>query len=253
MSSVATFVFFSFVLVIVPSKSFGQHLTDSEIRDTLFGYNSTAVQREHLLHGFGLETEKAKIYAFDDNDTNPNKIEWLALRQASGAQTRALFFPCRDYMYGARVLLLTEVKGAWKMQSEEGFDCHYDFNVSIQVVSLTSSNHDDLLIRHVCIGHGTGYVEQEAELFSITNNKLQRVWRENDLLKAFGWPETASGELNTSTFLATTPGTLEETRESRKIDGDGEPLNSVVHVERRTFHWSAEKQTLLPSPFRRLR
>jgi len=253
MSSIAASILISLVLVVVPLRAVGQRVADSEIRDTLFGYNSTAIQREHLLRGFGMDAELAKLYAFDDNDTNPNKVEWVALRQVSGAQTRALFFPCRDYMYGARVLLLTNVKGAWKMQSEQGFDCHYDFNVSMQVVSLTSSNRDDLLIRHVCIGHGTGYVEQEAELFRITDNKLQRVWRENDLLKEFGWPETASGELNTSTFLATAPGILEETRESQKIDGDGEPLNSAVHVERRTFHWSAEKRTLLPSPFRRLR
>jgi len=240
------------LLSLAPFPALCQRRTDAQIRDALRGYDSTEAQRAALLRGFGMEADEAKSYAFDDNDTNPIKVEWIALRPVAGARARALFLPCRDFMFGARVLFLTEVDGAWKKQSEQGFDCHYDFDVSLQVIQITSATQFDLLVQHGCIGHGTGYVEQQAYLFRIVDGKLKLAWHDDDTLKNFGW-SGAPSELKKSTLLLTSPGVLEETRETFRLNEDGETIPGPLRVERRTFRWSTKDEKLISSMFRRLR
>jgi len=246
-----TCVVYAWLIMTMTTASLAQSAqvavrSDESIRQTL--EQGDPKQVVQLFTTLGISQDVAEAYEGVGRQPSEEKFAWFELRPINGAKARLLFLPCALSQSGAILLTLNGKK--WKIQDTVGFDCHYDDKVSLQMLYLTSRKQFDLIVRHDCESHGTGYLEQHSRVFRIKSAKIQKILDETDLLNDYNPPVA---ERQTSTFIPTATGVLEETRETVKFTADDEPIPSSLRVERRTFRWCAGLKKFQSSPFRRLR
>jgi len=194
-------------------------------------------ERVQKLLTLGAKRESAELASGDD-------VKWRVIRSDSPQEMALLFTPCGS-LYASFLYLLKNTDQGWRVVDDVGFDCHYDNNVSFELVSLRRPNVDDVLVHHECEEHGTGFVKQNFNVFAIVSSKFKLVLTTEEIVKASGWP--GGGELDQQSVFASMPstgaasGTIEETRNTNE--------NGNLTVEKRDFRWSQMKFRFIPSKF----
>jgi hypothetical protein len=193
-------------------------------------------ERVQKLLSLGAKRESAELAS--------GELKWRDIRTDSPQGMALLFAPC-GALYASFLYLLKSTDHGWRIVDDVGFDCHYDNNVSFEVVSLRRPNVDDMLVHHECEEHGTGFVKQNFNVFAIVSSKFRLVLNTEEIVKASGWP--GGGELDQQSVFATVPTAgagsriIEETRTTNE--------NGALTVEKRDFRWSPMRFRFIPSKF----
>jgi hypothetical protein len=235
-------ILFLFLFLLLPPLVRAQAPTAREVGNRLL--TSKGSELKQLLEQLDLPPEMADEYS----SSAIIGFRWFYLNSRPGASLNVLALPCTSIL-GAPILLLERSENHWHLRDQEGMDCHYDDSASVQLASLTSSKQYDLLLRHDCKAHGTGYVEQHTRVLQIAGNRFKQVLDREDVIHAF--PPGAAGTFEQSTFLPTSLRTLEQTREATAYDQNNQPIMSNVVITRRSFHWDGRR--FVVSPWERLR
>jgi hypothetical protein len=121
-------------------------------------------------------------------------------------------------------------------------DCWHEFCV-LELLTLRRADTDDIVVHHVNYGHGSNYVEDQTQVYSILNGKLVQTMVAQDFLSqgTLGIEIEIQTE-HKSTFLRFPDRSLEETRTTVVND-------ELKKVERRYWHWSGQKRRFTPSRF----
>lgn len=197
--------------------------------------SGTEKQRVHKLVSLGVADERARSAVFDRD------IEWIPIRTESQNETAIMFFPC-GAMYGAFLYVLRNADKGWHVTNRVGFDCHYDESVSVEAKSIRKPNVDDILVHHECEEHGTGFVQQDFNVFAISSGKLRLLLDAQELVKEDDLP-TGGERLQRSRFATFQEQSGEPAiQETRCTTLDGKPT-----IEKRTFRWSDSAGRFLPS------
>jgi len=197
--------------------------------------SGTEKQRAHKLVSLGVEDEMARLAVFDRD------IEWVPIRTDSQNEAAIMFFPC-GAMYGASLYVLKNADRGWQVTSRVGFDCHYDESVSVEAKSIRKPNVDDILVHHECEEHGTGFVQQNSNVFAVGSGKFRRLLDAEEVVRDNDLP-TGGERLQRSSFAAfhekSGVPAMQETR-CTTLDGK-------LTIEKRTFRWSDSAGRFLPS------
>jgi hypothetical protein len=171
-----------------------------------------------------------------------DEVVWQPVRIGSTSKAAILFRPCS--LSTAYLYLLTQEE-SWQVKDQASFDCHYDDSVSVDVDWVADPNRDELLVHHACVGHGSGYLQQNFKVLSIVRAKFQETMDTDEVLASFpvGEPEL----LQRSTFtivplVNSLRRAIEETRSTEK--------NGKLSVRRRYFRWSADLKRYAPGDFK---
>jgi hypothetical protein len=196
------------------------------------------------LVGLGVDSETAKgfVDSFEENDLH---IQWHSVRSDSTALSAMLFLPCNG-MGGANLFALKKGTEGWRTTDRVGFDCHYDDTVSMEIAQIHDPNRDEVLIHHACQEHGTGFVQQNYNVFSVAQGKLKLRLDTVEVLDDHQPPERIHDIVRRSTFvvipiLNSRSRAIEETRSST--------LNDHLTVQRRIFRWEPKKARYESSGF----
>jgi len=130
----------------------------------------------------------------------------------------------------------------WHVIDKQALDCWHEDGV-LELLTLRHAA-DDIVIHHVNYGHGSGYVKDQTQIFSILNGKLVQTMATQDYFQEETLGSTA--EIQTehrSTFLRFPDNSLEETRTTAVND-------KLEKVERRYWRWSGQKLRFTPSRFK---
>jgi hypothetical protein len=200
-----------------------------------------AVQR---LVGLGVDQKTAEesVDSYSDDDLH---IQWKTVNSESKELLAALFLPCNGND-DAYLFAMQKANHAWQVTDREGFDCHYDATVSMEIARVHDPNRDEVLIHHVGSGHGTGFVQQNYNVFSIAQGKLKLRLDTVEVLDDHQPPEKTHDIVRRSTFtiipiLNSRSRAIEETRSSI--------LNDHLMVQRRIFRWDPAKRCYSPTRF----
>jgi hypothetical protein len=204
----------------------------------------TGPELKQLLEQLDLPPEIVDSYSSSDTVG----FHWFYLNSRPGTSLNVLALPCSSIL-GAPILLLERSDDHWHLRDQDRMDCHYDESAKVQLTNLTSSRQYDLLLHHDCRGHGTGYVEQHTRVLQIVGTRLKQVLDREDVVHLF--PPGSTGTFEESTFLPTSPYTLEQTHEAGSYDQNDQPILSKVVITRRSFHWNGRR--FVASPWQRLR
>lgn len=131
----------------------------------------------------------------------------------------------------------------WHVVDSSHLDCWHGA-ASLEIAPLRLADADDLLLHHVNEGHGSGYVADQTQVFSILNGKLVRTLVTQDYLLEAGLGDEPARE-QVSTFVRFPMSLLEETRTTAENEG-------LKTVERRYWYWSQQNQKFLPTAFVRV-
>ncbi|MGO9602488.1 MAG: hypothetical protein ACLQAT_03620 [Candidatus Binataceae bacterium] len=197
----------------------------------------TNEERVEKMVSLGVERETAEL-ATGEN------LEWRVVRTDAQRETAILFLPC-DALSSASLYLLESTSHSWHVTDVVGFDCHYDDSVSVGVTALRSPKADDVFVHHECEGRGTGFLQQNFNVFVVASSKLKLVLSTKEILKESDWPETHV--LNQRSSFALTRATRDGSggiEEKRRTEKNGKRI-----VETRTFRWSPKEFRFVPSPF----
>lgn len=171
-----------------------------------------------------------------------DEVVWQPVRIGSTSKAAILFRPCNlstSYLY----LLIQEE--SWQVKDQASFDCHYDDSVSVDVNWVADPNRDELLVHHACVGHGTGYLQQNFKVLSIVRTKFQETMDTDEVLTAFpvGAPELVQRSTFTIVPLVNSRRrAIEETRSTER--------NGKLSVRRRYFRWSEDLKRYAPGKFK---
>jgi hypothetical protein len=198
----------------------------------------SAEQRTEKLVSLGIKPEEARSAAED-------AVQWRLVRREPRPQLAVLFVPCGAFD-GAALYLLTTADDRWHVTDRTGFDCHYDESLSFETTPLRRADVDDVLVHHECEERGTGFVQQNFNVYAVDSSKFKRILDSEETVRDMG---TAGGkyDLLQRSFFATVPTSestaraIEETRCSN--------LNGKLTIQTRTFRWSAAAFRFVPSKF----
>jgi hypothetical protein len=199
----------------------------------------TDKERVQKLVSLGVGRDAAELADFSE------EIVWLPVRSESRHEMAILFTPC-GAEYLASLHLLENAQNGWHVTDSTGFDCHYDDSVSVEIASVRNTNVDDVFVHNECEEHGTGFVQQNFNVFAIKSGKLKLALNAEEVVDDQG-PLNGSYKLRQrSKFVAVPPtqsasGIIEETRCAK--------VNSKLSIQRRDFRWSASASRLIPSKF----
>jgi hypothetical protein len=203
-----------------------------------------AIQR---LVGLGVDQKTAEesVGSYPEDDLH---IQWKALTPESSEQTAALFLPCNG-IGAAFVFAMQKGTEAWHVTDRKGFDCHYDATVSMEIARIHDPNRDEVLIHHVGGGHGTGFVQQNYNIFSMAQGKLKLRLDIEEILDDHQPPQRIHDTVRRSTFTIipinnSRSRAIEETRSSI--------VNNRLIVQRRVFRWNPTKGCYSPTGFVRV-
>ena len=238
MRCIAILLLFLFLTAAVPAQA----PTARDVGDRLRA--STGPELKQVLEQLDLPAEIADYYSASD----VIGFHWFYLKSLPGNSLNVLTLPCSPIL-GAPIFLLERWDGHWHLRDQEGMDCHYDDSASVQLVNLTSGAQYDLLLHHDCKERGTGYVEQHARVLRIVGTSFKEALDQEEVVHVF--PPVGTGTFEESTFLATSPRTLEQTRETTTYDQNDQPVMSKVVTTRRSFRWDGRR--FVASPWLRLR
>lgn len=192
-----------------------------------------AIQR---LVGLGVDQKTAEesVDSYPEDDLH---IQWKTVNSESKEHLAALFLPCigNDVAY---LFAMQKANDAWQVTDREGFDCHYDATVSMEIARIHDPNRDEVLIHHVGGGHGTGFVQQNYNVFSIAQGKLKIRLDTEEILDDHQPSQRIHDIVRRSTFtiipiIHSRSRAIEETRSSI--------LNDHLMVQRRIFRWDPAK------------
>jgi hypothetical protein len=131
-------------------------------------------------------------------------------------------------------------KDAWHAIGQQTLDC-WDMACSFEIMPLRSADVDDVVVHRVNLGHGSGYAEDQTQVYSVLDGKLLQTLATEDSLIQETWGTDIT--LNRSSTFQRFPGqVLEETRSSSDND-------KLKKVERRYWRWSERKRRFFASPF----
>jgi len=198
----------------------------------------TEQQRVKKLLDLGVDREAAGIAPTDES-------EWRAMRTESRQRFAILFLPC-GALSSSSLHLLRWDGGRWRVIDSVGFDCHYDDSVSIQTAALRSQEFDDVLVHHECESHGTGFVQQNFNVYAIRSGKLRLMLNREEVVNADPYSPGTKALKQRSRFKAlaateTDSGKIEETRCST--------VNGKVKIQTRDFRWSNLRHRFVASEF----
>jgi hypothetical protein len=221
-----------FALVVVLSWNVPVMAQHSQMQKWL--NTGTKEERVDKIVSLGVEQEPAEL-AVDD------EVEWRVIRSETHQEMALLFMPCNG-LSSSLLYLLKGTDQGWRVADEVGFDCHYDESVSFEVASLRSPKVDDVLVHHECEGRGTGFVQQNFNVFAIVSSRFKLVLSTDEIVIE----SDDRYELDQrSSFATRSTGAgsrvLEETRRSKE--------NGKLTVEKRIFHWSPTESRFIPSQF----
>ncbi len=203
-----------------------------------------ANQKADLLARLGVDPVIAKQVA--EHLMPGEKIELQPIRARGESHFGVAFLPggtgvsCYLYLLGGSDE--DPVKMPWHVIGHQQLNC-WDGSASLEIMPLRQSDADDLVLYHVTEGHGSGYLAQQAQIFSILGGKLVETLATQDFLSQVTLgTETDNTLEQKSTFLRFPNNSLEETRTSA-ING------KLKKVERRYWRWSEQKHRLVPGSF----
>jgi hypothetical protein len=202
-----------------------------------------AHQKADLLARLGVDPVIAKNVAEDL--LAGEKIELKPLRAKGEADYGVAYLPGGFRVCGYLYLLQGSdedpVKKAWHVINHQQFDC-WDMACSFEILPLRQPDVDDIVVHHVNEGHGSNYLADQTQVFSILNGKLQQTLVTQDHLDEGGVAGSDALE-QSSTFLRFPGNALEETRTTTVND-------KLKKVERRYWRWSEQKRKFIPGQFR---
>jgi hypothetical protein len=202
-----------------------------------------AHQKADLLARLGVDPVIAKDVAEDL--LAGKKIELKPLRAKGETHYGVAYLPGGFRMYSYLYLLHGSdedpVKKAWHVINHQQFDC-WDFACSFEILPLRQPDVDDIVVHHVNEGHGSNYLADQTQVFSILNGKLQQTLVTQDHLDEGGVADSDALE-QSSTFLRFPGNALEETRTTTVND-------KLKKVERRYWRWSEQEHKFVPGQFR---
>jgi hypothetical protein len=197
------------------------------------------------LVSLGVERETASAFADSHRKERGPNVQWTTFRDGTQAHFAVLFLPCtwfqRAYLYA-----VGQIDGIWGVTDRAILDCHYDDSVSTGVDRIRDSNRDEIVVHHTCAGHGTGYLEQDLNIFTLAHGKLKVELETEEVLNVFRVGGTRHDLQQRSTFTIipishSRSRAIEETRSST--------LNDRLMVQRRVFRWDPTKAGYTPSAF----
>jgi hypothetical protein len=198
----------------------------------------TDKERTQKLVSLGIKPDEADLAMGDS-------VRWVAVRGKPRRKVAVLFVPCGG-LHTAAVYLLTLGDHGWQVNDSVGFDCHYDDSVSFKTAPLRRPDVDDVLIHHECESHGTGFVQQNFDVYAIDSSQFKRILDSEEVVRDMG-PTDGTYDLLQRSFFATVPTSgsasqsIEETRCSNR--------NGKLTIQTRTFRWSAAAFRFAPSKF----
>ena len=197
--------------------------------------SGTEKDRVQKLVSLGVERETAELAGGEE-------VEWRPIRSESHREVAILFLPC-GALYAAFLHLLEKTDQGWRVTDSVGFDCHYDESVSFETAPLRSPNFDDVLVHHECEEHGTGFVQQNLNVFAIVSSRFKLILTTEEIIEQMD----TSGEFLQRSSFAQIPATEPISRglaETRCVT-----LSGKRTVYRRQFRWSAARFRFLRSQF----
>jgi hypothetical protein len=201
----------------------------------------TRNERIERLAGLGVERGVAES---STSATAPT-LTWLPLRTGAKAAAAILFLPCNAGDSAFLYLFANDER--WNIKDKAEFDCHYENSVSVELTSAVENGIDDVVVHHANEGHGTGFSQQNFNLFHVIAGRLRLVLDAEKIVRV-NRPAVGGDALNEtqqSVFVviptASRPYIVEETRSITR--------NQQLSVTRRRFRWSAAKGRYLPSRF----
>ena len=212
----------------------------TEIEQWLDEQGETA---DHLI-ALGVDQKVAEEFTSQDN-FRMLFPKWVFARTGATSRVGVLFLPC-DWSEVAYIFVLQNSGGKWRTTDQAEFDCHYDDSVSMEVVRIRNPNLDEILVHHACGGHGTGYLEQNFNIFNPVRGKLDAELEVQEVLNSFPVGGTRHDLQQRSTFTIiplsiSNSRAVEETRSGT--------LNGKLTVERRVFRWDERKERYVPRRF----
>ena len=198
--------------------------------------SGTGEGRVQKLISLGVDRETAELSVGDE-------LDWRPIRSESHREAAILFLPCGG-LYAASLHLLEKTDHGWHVTDSVGFDCHYDESVSFETARLRSPKSDDVLVHHECEAHGTGFVQQNLNVFAVVSSKFKLLLNTEEIVEASDLP-VGSYEIHQRSSFAQIPDAgsgsraIEETRCAT--------VNGKLTIYKRQFLWSAVKFRFLPS------
>ncbi len=204
--------------------------------------SSDAGQKVDLLTRLGVDPEIGKMVT--EELLPGQKIDLQPIRVQHETHYGLAFLP------GFRSCYLYLLKGAdddaekmpWHVIDKQELNCWHGAAL-IELMALRRPDIDDLVIHHVNYGHGSNYVEDQTQVFSVLNGKLVQAMVTQDFLSqdTLG-AETELTTEHSSTFLRFPDLSLEETRTTTVND-------KLEKVERRYWRWSESKRRFISGEF----
>jgi len=104
------------------------------------------------------------------------QIELHPVRSPGATQYGVVFLPG---FRGCFLNLLEEKmddagKLNWRVIDQQTLDC-WDGAATLELIPLRVAGWDDLVLHHVNVGHGSGYLKEQTLVFSVMNGRLVRV------------------------------------------------------------------------------
>jgi len=199
-------------------------------------------QRADLLERLGVEPAIAK-YAIEEWMPG-EKIALHAIRTIGTARYGIAFVPSgvgvSCYLYLLQGSDEDPVKTPWHVVDHQELNCWHGPS-SFEIMSLRRRDTDDVVLHHVNEGHGSGYVADQTQVFSVVGGKLVQTLATEDFLMQVTLG--TEDELDqTGTFVRFPDLSLEETRSSSMND-------KLRKIERRYWRWSAQERKFVAGRF----
>jgi hypothetical protein len=198
---------------------------------------------DHLVE-LGVDRKVAEAFGSGNNST-PLYPKWTFPRTGVKSRFGILFLPC-NWAETAYLYALQSTEGAWRVTDKMQLDCHYDDSVSIQIGSIRDPNRDEIMVHHVCGGHGAGYLEQSLSVLLPVQGKLVVELETDEVLRTSPVGGPRHDLVQGSTFAvipvdSSRSCAIEQTRSST--------LNGRLTVQRRIFRWDPVKGRYRPAKF----
>lgn len=207
-------------------------------------FGGKAVDRLTIL---GVEKRIAESVEPDVTGGEAVFVKWQAVREDPRQRTALMFLPCHVGWDSAYLYALSRDEKAWHTTDHAEMDCHYDDAVSFEVNWIRNPGRDEILVHHACVGHGTGYLEQQFSVFSLEDGKLKEELATDEVFHSYPTAVERPRNLDQNSTFTVIPvvgshtRAIEETRSS--------VLNGRLTVQRRIFRWNVTKGKYAPSAF----
>lgn len=202
-------------------------------------------QREDLLKRLGVNSETAHNASVATVET-AIKVDTL-----HGTDRNILFLPCVGPGVPTAHLFLLRVgaKQEWRVAEDVPLDCWYG-DATYELLSIPGHVQQAVLVHHVNLGHGSGYVQNDMLLlFAVDTGHLSTVLRTAEYMRqdVLGDDKTVEKQ---STLQPFPDGSLEETRATAFLEtGENKMKKTLSRIERRRWRWDKTSQSFVAGKF----